>query len=652
MDAPLLRHGQRLRALLMLAALAGALFGASAAARAQQAAGTQQTPVTGYEIVSVRHDPHGSISASVQAPTSSTGADRFSALVDGVRADVLDVVIPVEEAASLVIAIDTSGSMAGAPIAAAIDAAQRLVDSLDQNDSVAIVAFAGEPELISDFTTDRAATSAALADVTAAGDTALYDAVSLASGLLEARPDTGPDVLVLLSDGQNSGPAADESGRESSITEAADAGVIVHAFGLGAEADVDYLGALAGRTGGSYSAVASEQFLAELFGLLGEQLSTAWQVLIEVPPLARGDHNLELLISVDGVIVERDSAFTVDNAGLLVPTLLETADPEVLEIDLDAAIPVGQLRVDAHIGDTPLTFSAGRVYVDAWTTSPGNQSVEIDAYVGDDLAYSTVVDVAVPALEPQLTVRVEQTPAEEYVLFATGRAQGPQPFALRVLAGDEELANTTDRELRMDYPSGRDVTVEIVPVLEEGFGPAVTSQEVEAPSTGIAVPGGASNFTNYVAILVLAIVGAGVAYFVTKRRRARAQPNYQALRRFRAPRDLPSRPEQRSSLGTLIVFGPGGSEQRVNIGLRPVTIGSSSQCDVVLEGAEIQPLHARVSGRGNGEFQIHGLAEESSRPFSGPATSEWVVLRAGESIALGEYEISIGDPVDVQAESA
>ena len=341
------------------------------------------------QIVSVLHDPAGIITLTVTPPPNGSIAERFSALVDRVPATVSDVVVPTREGASIVIAVDTSGSMAGAPIASARDAAQRLVDRLDPRDSVAIVGFAAQPTVLSGFTTDRETTQAALAAVDAVGDTALYDAVALSSELLHARPDSAPHVLVLLSDGQNSG--TDDSGRDASIAQVAADGAIVHAFGLGGEADEAYLGALADATDGSYSGVASEEFLGALFELLGEQLSSTWRVEIAVPPLPSGEHRIELIAFLDGEPVRRETTVVVDNAGLVSGTVVAGGDPEFVVIDITTAVPAEQLRIEASVGDVPVVYSAGQLFIDSWTSDAGAQTVRIDVFLGDKAAATTSV---------------------------------------------------------------------------------------------------------------------------------------------------------------------------------------------------------------------------------------------------------------------
>ena len=155
-------------------------------------------------------------------------------------------------------------------------------------------------------------------------------------------------------------------------------------------------------------------------------------------------------------------------------------------------------------------------------------------------------------------------------------------------------------------------------------------------------------------LIVAAVLVVGAAgFFVLQRRRARRRPRYGTQTRFRVPRDPPGRPTQNGPIGSVRVLGPNGDEQVVAIGLGPITIGSSRDCDIVIEGDGIQPVHARLSARGNGEFQIHGLAAQSSRPFNENAVAEWAVLHAGESLAFGLYELTIVDESpEQQLESA
>ena len=546
------------------------------------------------------------------------------------------------------IAIDSSGSMDGAPIASAKDAAQRLVERLEPQDSVAIVAFAATPQvLFSDFTTSRVVLQSVLQNVVAQGETALYDAVSLSPEMLAEQPGGGPHVLVLLSDGQDS-DGADAPGRQASLTAAADSGAAVHAFALGEDADEAYLGALASSTEGTLARVASDDSLGALFESLGSRLAATYEFEIVAPPLAQGRHSIELLAFLDGTPIAQSSSFEVDNAGLLVPELASSSEPELVVVSVRTVLPAGLLRIEASIDGTPVTYSNGQVFVDAWLVTPGEHSVQIDAFVADALAGSSSITVNVLPLETEFEVTVDAA-AVPPQLRVSARSQGPGPHTLRILADGEELLTTGERDARIDYPTDREVTVEFVDAQGNVLGSEVFAADLPEPAGD--GDGGLGLTYPLVAVAVVAL--GTIAAFFLRSRRQQSRPRYRALRRFTAPREMPSRPTDRGPLGTIRVTGPDGSDQSVSIGPRPITIGSSTNCDLVIEGEGVQPLHARVTARGNGEFQIHGLAAQSANPYGDSGREEWVVLHAGESIGLGDYQITITEVEQKQhAESA
>src|SRR5207342_179759 len=85
----------------------------------------------------------------------------------------------------LVLAIDTSDSMAGVPLTAAISAGRHLLDAIGSEDRVGLVTFDGSARVIAPLSSNSEAVSNALSVVQTAKGTALYD------GLLTAVDLTG-----------------------------------------------------------------------------------------------------------------------------------------------------------------------------------------------------------------------------------------------------------------------------------------------------------------------------------------------------------------------------------------------------------------------------------------------------------------------------
>ena len=96
-----------------------------------------------------------------------------------------------------------------------------------------------------------------------------------------------------------------------------------------------------------------------------------------------------------------------------------------------------------------------------------------------------------------------------------------------------------------------------------------------------------------------------------------------------------------SGRGVVLVRSPDGAENRVPIGVKPITIGRWAQCDIVLDDETIRPVHVRVSALDNGGFRIHGIAAPSLRPYATNVArpDEWMLAHTGDEVKLGDYVI-------------
>ncbi len=151
---------------------------------------------------------------------------------------------------TVVVTLDTSGSMLGANLASAKAALAGLVLRLTPTDSVALVSFADRAEVILAPTNDKSGVGVAVSALQAGGNTALYGAVS-ESARLAGTSGTTRRLVILLTDGEEFGNVSGVS-REASLENAAQSGAIFYVIGLGIGADREYLTQLAERTGGRY----------------------------------------------------------------------------------------------------------------------------------------------------------------------------------------------------------------------------------------------------------------------------------------------------------------------------------------------------------------------------------------------------------------
>lgn len=173
-----------------------ALFMAPLAARPQQQQRTPQYHVNVRLVnvfVSVT-DPHG-------APIADLTQDNFALSEDGVPQKIAYFERDTSMPLSIVLAIDTSGSVFGdlsIEERAARDFVHALLRPVDRFD---LIDFNSDVEEVVPFTNNLHQIDEGLKHLTAGPATAFYNAIWLASKRLAARP--GRKVLVLISDGGN-----------------------------------------------------------------------------------------------------------------------------------------------------------------------------------------------------------------------------------------------------------------------------------------------------------------------------------------------------------------------------------------------------------------------------------------------------------------
>jgi VWFA-related protein len=138
---------------------------------------------------------------------------------------------------SLGIALDTSGSMAGAKIQEAQTALNRfLYELLGPQDEIFLYRFSNYPVLLQDWTSDRSRLSRALYDIRPNGGTAMYDTVREAIPLAQ-RGQFTKKALLIISDGNDTTSHTDVPTLKQQIRTSE---VLVYAIGIDAEDGGEY----------------------------------------------------------------------------------------------------------------------------------------------------------------------------------------------------------------------------------------------------------------------------------------------------------------------------------------------------------------------------------------------------------------------------
>ena len=154
--------------------------------------------------------------------------DDFTIFEDGEQQEITNFSserVPV----SLGILLDTSGSMTPEKMSSARSAIDRFIyDLLDKNDELFFMQFASVPDLLQGWTYDRRAISRAVGEVSAAGGTAIYDAIARALPIA-ADGRNQKKAILLISDGNDNQSRTSVSELRNMIRQSE---VMVYALGV------------------------------------------------------------------------------------------------------------------------------------------------------------------------------------------------------------------------------------------------------------------------------------------------------------------------------------------------------------------------------------------------------------------------------------
>ena len=207
---------------------------------------------------------------------------------------------------AVVLAVDTSNSMHGEPIRAAVDAARAFAAHRNPNQQMAVVYFDRDVRVAQPLTTNGAHIAAVLSHVPRLHEkTHLFDALGKSSQLLEAAGvKTGS--VVLLSDGADVGSRTSLDQVKRSLR---DRHVRVFAVGLASSAlNASALREISATSGGAYTAAGSASQLHAIYDNLGYRLSNEY--LLRYRSLAGPGEKVAVSVSVAGIPGKFRSAYT------------------------------------------------------------------------------------------------------------------------------------------------------------------------------------------------------------------------------------------------------------------------------------------------------------------------------------------------------
>lgn len=206
-------------------------------------------------------------------------------------------VAPLGTPAATMLALDTSGSMEGAALAAAKEAARSFVQTVPADTRVGLVTFGDQVVVRREPTLDRASLLTALDGITtASGKTALWDGLVAAADLVAA--DDGRASVVVLSDG---GDTASTASQAMAIERLTARSTILYAVAVESpEADLPALQATVDQVGGQVLTAADIGEFESIYTEIAGRLANRYQ--LTYIPSQQGTRTVVVSVLVDGAV--------------------------------------------------------------------------------------------------------------------------------------------------------------------------------------------------------------------------------------------------------------------------------------------------------------------------------------------------------------
>ena len=560
----------------------------------------------------------------------------------------------------VVLVIDVSGSMEGAPLDTAKEVSREFIRQLGPVDTVAVQAFNEEVPTVQGFTAEEDVSIAAIQSLVSGGDTALYGAVAKASALAQ-QSDQARRAILLLSDGRDTaslGPVT----RETSIETAKASGVPFFVVGLGNAVDEPYLSLLAQTTGARFYRAPTPEDLRLLFDAISALLRTQYVLTIDGGAIPADQPSLTVAVEHEGRLGRAERALPDD---FFRPRLSlsglpgeEIAEPVALQAQITA--PRGVAAVEYLIDGRTMHTTSEAPYqlpLDPIDLAPGEHELTVVATDARGSRGEASGAILIAAVSPRISIvnaKEGTVISGLWELELDVRSQVPL-VTVEAFVGGEPLEDSEMGRFHLDtqrFSEGQHALV--VRAVDEAGGAAEATLTVQ-----LRHPAGGGSSAALLALVVLPALavagGLAVLWYRWRRRRREPPPGVAETPSGPPPPpqpvpvragdalEPPPAPLPRARL-TLARGGDGHSVFLIEG--EPVTIGSDPSCTIVLADASgrVAPREARVWLRED-RFMLHRLPRRYGA--QAPSRPSWAVLESGDEITVGPYRFTFEIITDV-----
>jgi len=338
------------------------------------------------QALSAEAFPRIDLGVTLPADVLASGEEpRFTVTENGESVEVVESKMVEADRGSLdvVLLVDTSGSMKGAPLADAKAAAARFVGAMGAEDRIALVSFSTAPKVLADFTSDKASLTASVDGLAASGDTAVYDALVKASALIGAS-DASRQAVVLLSDGGDTVSVNDANKALASVKAA---GAPVYAVALeSSDFNPQFLQVVAKDSAGRYLPVNNSAELEAIYAGIAKELSN--QYVVSYTSALPNTKDVDLGVTATAGAHEVSGRLTMPN-----PRYAEVGfagEPVEIEVIKPSALLLIGAALFAFVAAALLSVAVGRLVVKDRTRLKTLEFYDqSQGYTGEDAASPT-----------------------------------------------------------------------------------------------------------------------------------------------------------------------------------------------------------------------------------------------------------------------
>lgn len=412
-----------------------------------QDAPTPAAPSLNLTITGVNASEYPTVVVSAEAldqigqPIFGLGAENFSVVGElAGRANIIRVENITDDNLTfdVVLALDTSSSMAGTPFERAREAALRFVEEAGANARIAIVTFDNSVRVVQEFTSDRDTLVNTINNLGFGGQTRLYDAALLAVNTA-ANGGNPRRVVILLSDGAEFGGRS-QAARTDALAAALGRGVPVYTIGLGFGFDRTYLQQISGGTSANFDESPTADELITIYRNLASKLRSQYVITLDASSIPVDGNTYGLDIQAI-----RGEAIDVARAELRAPIPVPIvslgelpSEPIAESVDIPVSVladdPISNISFSIVGAGTVQSGSSDSlpfvVPIDPITLPPGDYVLDVEATdsTGDSSTATGVVQIA--ALPPSITLSglpeagIELTEAVDVTVEVGGQTAG------------------------------------------------------------------------------------------------------------------------------------------------------------------------------------------------------------------------------------